>query len=230
MISPRALFGPLGLTLAGLTVAIVGVVVQVRPVLSALALPADTDEALSDRITLVVKQHENESARSLDRIIGRSAFYAPDPPPPLPPRPPGPAAPPPVQRDVGPHPTYNGPLRDPVLLLGDTVHFGRSGTTTKVKVGQTVQGVRLVSVNPPYSVQVAWTAPATATERYAEGTYTLWVFEHGVFSRHRNGSTRPGETGTASAGLPGDTAVLPDDEPIDVDEDYEDDEEEDPGD
>ncbi len=231
MMNPRAIMGPLGVTLIGLTVVIIGVAVQIRPLLAAVALPGDTDEALSDRIAVVVKRHENESNRSLDRIIGRSAFYAPDPPPPLPPRPSGPTPPPPVQRDVGPMTTYNGSLRNPVLILGDVVHFGTGGSTTRVKVGQTVQGVRLVAVNPPFSVQVAWTAPPTATERYAEGIYTLWVFEHGVFSRHKDASGRPFAPSAPQTGLEQPAAVLPDDVPIDdEDEDYEDDEEEDPGD
>jgi len=175
MISARTILGPLGLTLASIVVAIIGVAMMAPPLVAAIVTDSPDIEDDDARIEDLVDAHSEEIARYRDRFEGRSPFFPP----------PAPAPPPretsaadtrarPEPQNVGPAPTYDGPLREP-SILGDKVRF--ASINDWVAVGETRQGVEVVRIEPPYTVVVRWTRPSTPTEIYEEGEYELSVFE-----------------------------------------------------
>ncbi len=170
----RTLFGPLGVSIIALIALSLVVFAQVPGVIGAALTPGVEQVALDKEINSLVKEHKAKRKVYEGRFEGRSAFYAPEPPrddprethdePPLP------------QRDAGAASSYSGPLR-PQGLHGDKVVFASGNNAVILKVGETKQGVRLVSIDGPFSVSVAWTAPPTARDLYSEGTYSLRIWE-----------------------------------------------------
>ena len=126
------------------------------------ALERSVDAESSDPLESLVQESESFLETSRRRFDGRSVFVLPPPPvrKPVVVEAPKPVAPPP---DPGPPPppmSYTGPT--PTSVIGDVVSFG----SLRIRVGETVEGIKVVSVNVPYSIEV----------QHMRGTYTvpLW--------------------------------------------------------
>src|SRR5690606_22289774 len=95
-----------------------------------------------------------------DRFNGRSIFYKP--PPKVVYRPPAKVDPPKIERPLElPKPsisaTYNGPT--PFGFNADGVYFRSSGAGEPplfIPVGEERKGIRVISIDPPWSVKVAY--------------------------------------------------------------------------
>jgi len=165
-------------------------IAQVPPLVASVFTPGVEQAALGERIDTLVSQHEKERGLYAARFEGRSAFFEPE-------RPPDPVVPRGTeekvdQQDTGPAPNYSGPLK--AVGVSDKVAFASGNTVVWLREGESQQGVRLVRIDGPFWVTVAWTAPATERYRYAEGEYQIPVFEWpgGLFT------TVPPEPGAAS--------------------------------
>jgi hypothetical protein len=117
----------------------------------------------SATIARLEAEHRDEMMVHQERFNGRSLFFRPLPPPPAPvPQRERPVAPPapPVQAPTGPPPppaTYGGPA--PMNVLGETVWFRPRNPRElglRIAVGQEVEGIRVVAVEPPWHVELAW--------------------------------------------------------------------------
>ena len=111
-----------------------------------------------------VENHAVDLQTYQARIDGRSVFFlppAPKDPTPIKPvqekEPSGPPPPPPTP------PNYTGPSVR--FLLGNEVYF-QDGL--RIKLGEEKQGIRILAVDPPWTVNVA----------HAGGEYELTVFKH----------------------------------------------------
>ena len=129
----------------------------------AAALERSVDAESSDPLESLVQESESFLETSRRRFDGRSVFLLPPPPvrKPVVVEAPKPVTPPP---DPGPPPppmSYTGPT--PTSVIGDIVSFG----ALRVRVGETVEGIKVVSVNVPYSIEV----------EHMRGKYTvpLWT-------------------------------------------------------
>lgn len=148
------------LALLGITLA-----TTLPPLLSAAFGGSTEGPEPSDTIAGLVQEHDELLTTYKERFIGRSAFFRPMPPPkPLPPPPkpqPKPDRDEPPPQPVRPTPppppaTYQGP---PVsVVLGDKVLFKGSSTREAsmwVKLGEEVNGLKVLAINAPKSVRVA---------------------------------------------------------------------------
>lgn len=170
--SARTIAGPLGLSIAAIAACVVALVMYVPPVLAALFSHSAEELNAISQIDSMMTIHERETKTNESRFLGRSAFY-------IPPRPVVPepavareAAPPPDPRIEPAPPTYGGGLA-PVWSFGDKVVFKRGPQDVVVTVGQEIQGHRIVHLNAPYWVEVAWTREAEGHVSYEEGVYRL---------------------------------------------------------
>jgi hypothetical protein len=216
--SSRTLAGPLGLSLVGIAVVGFTLVTQVPSLLAAAFAPAASGTAAgATRLDTLVAEHGDDAALYADRWLGRSPFY----PPPAPPPPRVDQAPDePVQIEqrvhTQPGTPYTGPLTVANAIVGDEVWFVRGNEKIAIKIGETHQGVRVVRVNPPWSVTVAWTKPATATDKWPEGEYDLLVLPRFLMGP---GTAMPFEPPNAPLDLEGSDAPPPDIDSGDDDED-----------
>jgi len=186
----RTIFGPLGVSLLAVFALAVVVIAQVPPLISAVFTPGVDQIGLDDRIDLLVGQHKEERATYTARFEGRSAFFEPDPPRNLPTQ--NNSTPPPPPEPTGAATTYAGPLK--AVAVSDRVAFASGTTVFWLREGEERQGVRLVRIDGPFWVTVAWTAPATDRHIYAEGEYQIpvWEWPGGLFT------SVPPEPGMAS--------------------------------
>jgi len=129
------------------------------PLVSAVSSPsaASLGEA---PFTELMPKHAEHLATSQRRFNGRSFFHMPiAPPQPPAPRPPRAVDPPPQEpidlppaAPPGPPAEYAGP-KQPFGMIGNLVFFDDG---EHLYVGEEDQGVRVVSVNAPWSVTLAW--------------------------------------------------------------------------
>jgi hypothetical protein len=130
------------------------------------AFTSSVDEESADPLKALAVDSEEFLETSRKRFDGRSVYALPSPPPP--PRPtivtqPKPVEPPKPQGPPPPPATYTGP--SPTSVFGDTVNFGQM----RVKLGETVEGVKVTEINAPYSIKV----------EHMRGTYTVPLFTKG---------------------------------------------------
>lgn len=150
--------------------------------IGAAALERSVDAESSDPLEALVAESESFLETSRRRFDGRSVFLLPPPPvrKPVVVEAPKPVAPPP---DPGPPPppaSYTGPT--PTSVIGNIVSFG----SLRVRVGETVEGIKVVSVNVPYSIEV----------EHMRGKYTV-----PLWSRLDERLLRPTPTFGASRGI-----------------------------
>ena len=164
-----SLRGPLGISLLALL--IIGVfLVAMMPAIyrsASTVFTSGTDEAGS--IDNLIVAHSGNMDTDLDRFNGRSFFYlppikrrpAPPPPPPPPPVVTEPVEPPPPPPPTYP-PNYTGPKL--IAILGDeawfrkpsSLKFGVEDPKTRIRVGETMHGIELLSTNPPRGIEVKY--------------------------------------------------------------------------
>ncbi len=140
------------------------VAVNVGSLLGATISPS-VDEESADPLKVLAADSSDFLEKSRLRFDNRSIYSLPTPPKPKlpPPPPPRPVEPP---KDPGPPPppaTYTGP--SPTGVFGDTVFFG----TTRVKLGETSDGIKVTEIKAPYSITV----------EHMRGTYTVSLFGKG---------------------------------------------------
>lgn len=172
MIHSRSLTGPLGLSLAAI-VLIVGAVAARLPEVWAIAAAPDVAEvAAEDRVATLVRQFESQSTTDEARFVGRSPFFLPDPPPPVQPERPVATTPPPPSGPAPAPASYGGEM--PIVILGDEVWFqtGAGSAPRKIRRGESAGGIRVVEIDAPWSVTLAWTKPG-----HVEGEYVVSLFE-----------------------------------------------------
>jgi hypothetical protein len=176
----RTLIGPLGISIVALVGLAVAVIAQVPPMVTAMFTPGVEQVRLEERIDALVKEHKKERHLYEARFEGRSAFYEPEAPPPE--RTFTDEAPPPDPELSGPAPNYGGSLK--AVAVRDKVGFMSGSTVVWLAPGESRQGVRLVRIDGPFWVTVAWKAPANDRYIYEEGEYQIPVFEWpgGLFS------------------------------------------------
>jgi hypothetical protein len=174
---------PLITSLVALAVtALILVGVLFPPLAVAMFTPGVQENQPQHEIARLVKQHDAQVALYRDRFDGRSVFFNPPairkPTPPPAPRddtpivksePSQPSGPPPAPRN------YRGPT--PTAIIGDEVHFVGD---LRLKVGEEGDGVKVVSVDPPWSAELS----------YSGGTYTVPLFESVGDSLFDQGTTR----------------------------------------
>lgn len=163
------------------------------PGLSTAALVPRADDGRTDGLAALLDEHDVASDIAVDRFRGRSLFYPPPPPPrPAPPRPPAPP-PPPVAAPSGPPPTPPPPAsyqgRKPSFIVGQTIYFDQG---LKISVGEELDGIRVISVNPPWSARLG----------HQRGEYEVPIFELG-------NAMAPAVT--LDLGSPGTPWLIPDD-------------------
>ncbi len=148
----------------------------------AAALERSVDAESSNPLEALVEESESFLETSRRRFDGRSVFLLPPPPvrKPVVVEAPKPVAPPP---DPGPPPppaSYTGPT--PTSVIGNIVNFG----SLRVRVGESVEGIKVVSVNVPYSIEI----------EHMRGKYTV-----PLWSRLDERLLRPTPTFGASRGI-----------------------------
>ena len=178
MMMPRFTAPVITSFVAGVLIVLV-VAVRVPPIMSAFVTSADANEELESAITTLVERHDESRQTYKNRFIGRSLF-APPPDPPIeraaPPPPPPTREEPEDQGDAPPPPpppppsapiTYTGP--SVLFVIGDQVWFKPMQADAKklrVRIGETREGVTVISTSPPWSVRVG----------YAGGEYDVELF------------------------------------------------------
>lgn len=171
MINSRMLFGPFGLSLAAIVVIVIALIVPIPRVLGVLRATGGTGQDNDSRMVELIAQSSERLELDRERFEGRSAFFTPERPY---------VAPPPRQiEDTGPPPiqpaatNYGGSLK-PYAILGDQVWFATSDSSpnpTIIRLGGSAGDIRLIAINAPWTVRVAWSAPNSE-----EGEYDLRVF------------------------------------------------------
>ena len=150
---------PLAVSVVAIGVAVVAVVRAVGTLGQAAVLPG-IDESAADPLAALATESDAFLETSRRRFDGRSVYTLPPPPvrkPVIVERPKLVEPPPP---DLGPPPppaTYTGPA--PTSVIGDVVAFG----SIRIRVGESSDGIKVLSVNAPYSVEV----------EHMRGTYTV---------------------------------------------------------
>lgn len=200
MMNSRLLIGPFGISVLALAVIVIAVLAQTPKVFGVLRVAPTEDIDAKSRIEELAARQSDEVRLDAERFEKRSVFFTP-------PRPPTPPPPRVETPDPGPPPirpapaAYGGSLK-PLAILGDQVWFGdgpASSNTQTIKLGESRSGIRLVSIEAPWSVRVAWTAPGCE-----EGEYNLRIFETDG-SGFRTGST----TSSTRSSFPGVTPAPP---------------------
>jgi hypothetical protein len=117
-------------------------------------------EVQPDLVEQLLVRHTELSDLAVRRVEGRSAFFVPRPPPPPrvdpppPPPPPPRSDPPPPPPPPPPPATYGGPK--PRSLFGEVVFFEAGQGVERVRVGEQFGAIRVLAVNPPWSVRIGW--------------------------------------------------------------------------
>lgn len=159
---PLAINTPLLINAAAIAVAVWIFGSKLPALPSALFTEGLENDETSAFLSKYLENHAVDSQTYQARIDGRSVFFLP--PAPQVPKPPtlvkkdessGPAPPPP------PPPNYTGPTVR--FLLGNEVYFHAG---LRIKLGEEKQGIRILAVDPPWTVNVA----------HAGGEYELTVF------------------------------------------------------
>ena len=142
-----------------IVLAVVIVAVQLPAVLAAVFGSGMGKDEPREVLAKLMDEHDKEMSTYQARFNGRSLFFKP-PAPALRPRP----APPPPQEDPPPPPppppastVYTGP--SVVAILGDEVWFRapRAGETgLRIRVGDQREGITVLAVNAPWSVQLGY--------------------------------------------------------------------------
>jgi hypothetical protein len=159
--------GPLTWSLLFIIVAVIAVVVALPALLGAIFSPGTGQAAVDTTFAELMTGHEDSLATYQARFNGRSVFFKPpQPPPAMPARTPDPTPviieTPPTGIPATPS-SYTGPTIR--ALIGDTVWFHGG---LRVTAGEEAEGVRVISVNAPWSATVA----------YAGGEYDVSLFEN----------------------------------------------------
>ena len=129
------------------------------------AVSSSVDEETADPLKPLAADSDAFLTKSRMRFDGRSVYSLPSPPPPkvVVQKPTKPVEPP---KDPGPPPppaTYTGPA--PTSVFGNIVNFG----SLRVKLGETVDGIKVTSIDAPWSIKV----------EHMRGTYTVPLFARG---------------------------------------------------
>jgi hypothetical protein len=173
---------PLAVSVVAIGVAVVAVARAVGTLGQAAALPG-IDESAADPLAALATESDAFLETSRRRFDGRSVYTLPPPPvrkpviverpKPVEPPPPDPGPPPPPA-------TYTGPA--PTSVIGDVVAFG----SIRIRVGESSDGIKVLSVNAPYSVEV----------EHMRGTYTV-----PFWTRFDERLLRPATTAGATRGI-----------------------------
>ncbi len=199
MINSRMLFGPFGISIAAIVVIILAVVVPIPRVLGVMRATGVSEDENASRMNELIAQSNDRLDQDRDRFMGRSAFFTP-PRPYVPPpvRDETPTGPPPIQ----PAPTSYGGQLKPYAIIGDEVWFATSetsGSPSIVRIGNSTGDIRLIAINAPWTVRVAWRAPNSE-----EGEYDLRVFSStdGSGFRPVSPDNSSGSSSSSSSSLP----------------------------
>lgn len=158
---------PSGVRWSGAVVAAV-VAIAVAAVVVAAQFPSSVrallrrgvGEVQPDLVEQLLVRHTELSDLAVRRVEGRSAFFVPRPPPPPrvdpppPPPPPPRVDPPPPPPPPPPPANYGGPK--PRSLFGEVVFFEAGQGVERVRVGEQFGAIRVLGVNPPWSVRIGW--------------------------------------------------------------------------
>lgn len=185
--------GPLAWSLLLLAVAAITLLITVPSLLVAALAPGPGDEGVNATFASLIEDHAADLTQYRARFDGRSIFFKPkQPPPPVTYRPPPPPPPPtdlkPAAPPPPPGPTVAPPYRGPAVeaAIGDEVWFTGE---LRVAVNETLNGLTVVAVNLPWSVDV----------KYGGWPYTLDIFPKSeIFTTPEEEKER-----TAAATLPG---------------------------
>ncbi len=147
---------------------------------SALFTEGLENDGTSAFLSEYLENHAADLQTYQARIDGRSVFFLPPAPkdptrikPVLEAKAPGPPPPPPTP------PNYTGPsIR---FLLGNEVYFHEG---LRIKLGEEKQGIRILAVDPPWTVNVA----------HAGGEYEIPVFERSFPGIEKPPATRHAST------------------------------------
>lgn len=175
-------------------VSAVVVAVSLGSVASTLTLPS-IDESESDPVSALATKSAEEIERSRKRFDNRSMYTLPAAPPRRTPVVKREDPKPPPIVDPGPPPvpkTYAGP--QPTSVVGEFVVFGSLPEEDKrIKVGQTKAGVKVVAIDAPYFVKLA----------YQGGEFDVALLpksDPAVLSREGNSFRRANLGGSGSSG------------------------------
>lgn len=173
MINSRMLFGPFGLSVAAAVVVVIALVAPIPRVLGVLSATSSEGQDNAARIVELVAQSEQQLDLNKERFLGRSAFFTP-PRPYYEPPPRVERNDEPQQPRILPAPvSYGGSLK-PFAIVGDQVWFATSESSssqTMLRIGERASDIRLLAINAPWTVRVAWKGANTE-----EGEYDLRVF------------------------------------------------------
>ncbi len=161
---PLAISTPLLINAAAIAVAVWMFGSKLPALPSALFTEGLENDETSAFLSEYLENHAVDLQTYQARIDGRSVFFLPPAPKdPIPIKlvqeedPPGPPPPPPTPTN------YTGPSVR--FLVGNEVYFRNK---LRIKLGEEKQGVRVLAVDPPWTVNVA----------HAGGEYELTVFKH----------------------------------------------------
>jgi hypothetical protein len=169
MINTRNLFGPLGVAMIAIGIALIALLVQLPALAAVFFKPSIHEVGAETQVAALIDRSDDARERDQSQFIGRSAFFIPGPPPP-PPDPVQPHVDPPAPR-IQPAPgSYGGP--QPVAIIGDQVWFNLSGSLVKLRPAESSGTIRLVEAYAPWSVKVAWKKDSLTEE----GEYVVRLF------------------------------------------------------
>jgi hypothetical protein len=169
--------GPLTWSTLFIVVAAIAVIAALPPLAAALFSPGTSDAGAGTQFAMLMEEHEDSLATYQARFDGRSVFFKPPQPPPTTPVRTGierPIALPPIDNTPVIPSDYTGPTIR--ALIGDTVWFHGG---VRVTAGEEANGVKVLSVNAPWSAKVA----------YAGGEYDVSLFEKGLWPFFRDPNT-----------------------------------------
>ena len=149
----------------------VAVLAQIPATLSTAFMGVGEVETTDRNLEQLLERHRENMALAQERFVGRSVFFVPDPPPPPPRTVVVDDRPPPPPPGPGPAPSqYAGPA--PSAIIGDVVFFGTGSPMLKIRQGESAQNIRVIEINAPWTVRVAWQGPGNVQE----GEYVINLF------------------------------------------------------